>query len=357
MKIRKKKILFLGESYRADAITWMNGLKEFGNFEIISWELKTPNDGIVNRVLRIAEFFTSLIQIRKLIQLHQPDMVIAERTTSYGFLAALSGIKPVAIAQQGRTDLWPEKSVLLPLKKLIQHYAFQKAHLIHAWGSVMTASMKKTKVDMSKILVLPKGIDLEKFGKENKANPEKISAIVTRSLLPEYSHEIILKSFGILNQKGIDFTLTIVGDGQELTVLKDLTKKLNIEDKVYFTGRIPNAALPELLQHSNFYISMPITEGVSSSLFEAMATQCYPIVSKIPGNRSWIKHRENGQLIPIDDYKMLADELIWAFENSEYRKATVLKNRTFVENNADYNTNMKIIAHKYHELISTYNPK
>jgi hypothetical protein len=29
-------------------------------------------------------------------------MVIAERTTSYGFLAALSGVKPVAIAQQGR---------------------------------------------------------------------------------------------------------------------------------------------------------------------------------------------------------------------------------------------------------------
>jgi hypothetical protein len=34
-------------------------------------------------------------------------MVIAERTTSC-FLAALSGIQPSAIAQQGRTDLWPE---------------------------------------------------------------------------------------------------------------------------------------------------------------------------------------------------------------------------------------------------------
>jgi hypothetical protein len=29
-------------------------------------------------------------------------MVIAERTTSYGFLAALSGVKPVAIAQQAK---------------------------------------------------------------------------------------------------------------------------------------------------------------------------------------------------------------------------------------------------------------
>jgi hypothetical protein len=33
-----KKNTFLGESYRADAITWMNGLKEFGDFEIICWD-------------------------------------------------------------------------------------------------------------------------------------------------------------------------------------------------------------------------------------------------------------------------------------------------------------------------------
>ena len=115
--MKKKKILFLGESYRADAITWMNGLKEFGNFEIITWELKTPSDCFRKRILRIFEFEFAIFKIKKLIQLHKPDMVIAERTTSYGFLAALSGVKPVAIAQQGRTDLWPEKSISLPLKK------------------------------------------------------------------------------------------------------------------------------------------------------------------------------------------------------------------------------------------------
>jgi glycosyltransferase involved in cell wall biosynthesis len=353
--MQKKKILFLGESYRADAITWMNGLKEFGDFEIITWELKNPSNCIYNRILRIFEFELAFFKIRQLIKMHQPDMVIAERTTSYGFLAALSGVKSIAIAQQGKTDLWPEKSILLPLKKLIQHYAFQKANLIHAWGPVMTLSMMEAKVDMNKVLVLPKGIDLEKFGNTNNANPGKICAIVTRSLLPEYRHDIILKSFAILNQKGIDFVLTIIGDGTQLLALKELAKKLNIEDKVNFTGRIPNTALPKLLQQSNIYISMPITEGVSASLFEAMATNCYPIVTDILGNQSWIKHRENGQLVTVDNFEMLAEELIWAFENNKYRNEAVLKNRIFVEQNADYNINMRIIAQKYHELINTNN--
>lgn len=350
----KRKILFLGETYRADAITWMNGLKEFGDFEIITWELKTSNHTFFSRSLRLLEFSTGLFKVKKIIKLHQPDMVIAERTTSYGFLAALSGVKPVAIAQQGRTDLWPEKSILLPLKKIIQHYAFQKADLIHAWGPVMTISMRKINVDMTKVLVLPKGIDLDVFKNKKNIFSEKITAIVTRSLMPEYRHEVILKAFGIINQKGIDFELTIIGDGKNLPMLQELASKLNIANKINFLGRIPNTKLPELLQQSNFYISMPITEGVSASLFEAMASNCYPVVTDIPGNQSWIKHRKNGQLITIDNPKMLAEELLWAFENKEYRKEAIQKNRRFVEENADYNINMELIAHKYHELINTF---
>lgn len=61
----KRKILFLGESYRADAITWMKGLKEFGDFEIITWELQTPNH---QRFKRILEYFFAPVSIRKTIK-------------------------------------------------------------------------------------------------------------------------------------------------------------------------------------------------------------------------------------------------------------------------------------------------
>ncbi len=351
--MKKRKILFLGETYRADAITWTNGLKEFGDFEIISWELKTPSDTFYNRIMRLLEFQFSLLKIKKLIQFEKPDMVIAERTTSYGFLAALCRLQPVVIAQQGRTDLWPENSPLFLLKKAIQKYAFQKATLIHAWGPVMAASMADAQVDMNKVMILPKGIDLKKFENKNTSNTEKISAIVTRSLLPQYRHDVIIKAFAILNQMGIDFVLTIVGDGSQLPKLKQLVKKLNIENKVCFTGRILNTELPKLLQDANFYISMPTTEGVSASLFEAMATHCYPIVTDIAGNKSWIQHRKNGQLITVDDYEMLAKELQWSFENKESRTQATNENRKFVEEHANYQVNMEIIAKKYHELINT----
>jgi glycosyltransferase involved in cell wall biosynthesis len=353
----KRKILFLGESNRADAITWMNGLREFGDFDIICWELKTPSTTIINRILRVAEFKFAYFKIKKIIQDENPDMVIAERTTSYGFLAALSGIKPSAIAQQGRTDLWPSYSISIPFKKIIQNYAFKKATLIHAWGPVMTISMVEAKVDLNKVLVLPKGINLQQFSNCNNTESKKIHAIVTRSLLPEYSHQTILKAFQIINQSGIDFVLTIVGDGKQLCYLQDLAKNLKIADQVVFTGRVSNTKLPILLQSSNFYISMPTTEGVSASLFEAMACNTYPIVSDIAGNQSWIKHRYNGQLVTVNDHKMLAQEIIWAFNNAAYREKVIHHNRLFVEKNANYHLNMPIIAQKYHDLITAYSIK
>ena len=50
----KKRILLFGETDRADAITWINGLKELGDFEIVTWELKTSNNGF-SRIIRLTQ--------------------------------------------------------------------------------------------------------------------------------------------------------------------------------------------------------------------------------------------------------------------------------------------------------------
>lgn len=353
--MQKRKILFLGETYRADAITWMNGLKHFGNFEIVTWELQNSSKSKIKRLFRFTEFYLSLFKIRKLIKSELPHMIIAERTTSYGFLAAISGMHPIAIAQQGKTDLWPENSISIPLKRFLQNYAFKHADLIHAWGPIIASHMKSVHVDMKKVLVLPKGINLEQFQFHSTVpNTNKITAIVTRSLLPEYRHEIILKAFAKIKQQNIDFELIIVGDGNQKKTLELYAENLQLSENLTFTGRINNVLLPQLLEKSDFYISMPNTEGVSASLFEAMACGCYPIVTDIEGNRSWIQHRKNGHLVAVDNANQLAEELIWAFKNPDFRTKAVIENRHFIEQHANYAVNMKVISDKYHQLISDF---
>ena len=346
----KKRILFLGETYRADAITWMNGLREFGDFEIDTWELKTSNYGF-NRIIRLFELAKAILTIKSIVKKFNPDMVIAERTTSYGYLAAISGLKPMAIAQQGITDLWPHNSPLYIFKKRLQDYAFKKADLIHAWGNSMAEHMKESNVDMDKVMILPKGINLDFFQFNDASDGTLINAVVTRSLEPEYKHDLILKAFSIVKQKNIPFKLNIIGDGTELKKLKWLAKELKIDNEVNFVGRINNNDIPKFLQQANFYISTPITEGVSASLFEAMASGCLPIVSDLPGNRSWIQQKENGILVTIENEFNLAEEIEWAFKNIDFTKKAIVENRKFVEKNANYKINMKKIAFTYHDLI------
>jgi glycosyltransferase involved in cell wall biosynthesis len=136
-----------------------------------------------------------------------------------------------------------------------------------------------------------------------------------------------------------------------LKSLQKLAIELDIEKEVIFKGRTPNSKVAELLHNANFYISMPITEGVSASLFEAMACGCFPIVTDLPGNRSWIINHENGILIPSKNYKILAEEIISAFERDIWRKAVVNNNRKIIEDKANYTINMNTIAQAYHKLI------
>jgi predicted transcriptional regulator len=138
-----------------------------------------------------------------------------------------------------------ESSVLLPIKKKIQNYAFKKCNT-DPRGPVMTISMGKANV-WTKYSCCQR--DWSKFHNQNTADPEKIHAIVTRSLSPEYRHAII-KSFNLLHQKELT-SLTIVGDGTELASLK-VNDKIEYREKGFFTGRIPNTELPELLRASNF---------------------------------------------------------------------------------------------------------
>jgi len=346
------RILFLGETYRADAQTWIKGLKEFGQFEIFTWGLNQQGRGL-------RKFFRAMESIYRIFELHKyakeinPDLIIAERTTSYGFIAAtLHNRFPIAIAQQGITDIYPFRSPLKPVKRMLQKYAFRHATLVHAWGEAMTYSMIRMGVDPAKIMVLAKGIDLRRYKYKPVHYTGEVHAIVTRSLTPDYRHATILKAIEIVKKNGIPIKLTIVGSGFLKTKLEALAAGLGVADNVKFTGVIPNDELPDYLAECDLYISMPCTEGVSSSLFEAFASGCYPMVTDVPGNRAWIKDKINGRLIKTDDYEMLAGAIEEYFHQRGDLGTALEYNRKVVEEKASYEKNMKAICSRYIELIN-----
>lgn len=344
------KVIFLGESYRADAKTWIKGLEEYGGFEVLVWEAPVIQVR-GGRLLRAFDFIKGYFQLRALIRQQKPVAIFAERVTSYGFLGALLGLEPLVIAQQGATDVWPPHSPFLFIKKWMRDYAYHKATLLHAWGKVMEATMLEAGVDPAKILVMPKGIDQRLFQYRETVPMDQCRLIVTRSLTTDYGHSVILEAVKHLVNKNIPVSLNIIGDGVLKNELEDLCESYKITSFVMFSGRIHNELLPTYIAQSNIYISMPVTEGVSASLFEAMSVGCFPIVSDIPGNSAWIKHGVNGYLIPLGDSKRLAECIEQAFSDPIFFKQVIKHNYQIVKEQADYELNMRFINQYYHQLI------
>lgn len=344
------KILFLGETYRADAKNWIIGVEIESGTRLDTMEIQ-PSTTRLGRICNALIFFFLILKTRFG---RQYDLVLAERATSYGMFSLFVHAKVRIVAQQGITDAFPEEGFSGFYKRIIQRWVYQKVDMIHAWGHVMTYAMLHSGAAPHKILVLPKGIDLKlyQFSGAKRIQSSEVSLIVTRSLYELYRHEDILKSVANLRDNGLKVKVVLVGEGPEKPRLAQLCHDLNIKDQVNFTGLIPNDQLPKLLSQNLLYVAFPTTEGVSSSLFEAMAVGCFPIVSDLPANQAFISQKKNGILVPVQDIYSLSEAIQFTTLQPDQVEEAILSNRKYIEMNVDFKKNMRVIYQRYLTLLS-----
>lgn len=346
------KILFLGETYRADAQTWIQGIQKESGIVIDTQEIKT----IKQRPIRIIQstFFIFHLFWRNFFG-PKYDIVLAERSTSYGFFALFTNAKVKIVAQQGISDVYPLTGISKFYKRILQRLVYTRVDLIHAWGHAMVPAMLKSGANPNNIMVMAKGLDLSRYTFVNQLtqNPLPLKAIVTRSLEEDYLHCYIIDAVSILKSKGILLEVNIVGGGSLLEMLQQRANDKGVTELIHFLGRIPNDELPKILNQCPLYLSIPTTEGVSSSLFEAMASGCFPIVTDLPGNRAFINPKQNGDLVPVDNAHALAKAIIAFLENPSQYEAAIIENRKLIDDKVNRNNNMRVFWAKYQELVKS----
>lgn len=103
--------------------------------------------------------------------------------------------------------------------------------------------------------------------------PEKVSNLNNKNLITVgrldtlKRNDDIIRAFSKIANK--DYTLTIIGDGKEENNLKRLTKELNIEDRVIFTGYKTKAEIKNYMLSSSIFLMASETEGLPMVLLEA----------------------------------------------------------------------------------------
>ncbi len=341
------RILMLCDELSPNFQAWKEGLEKYGGATVKLWSMHHVKTELL-RLLLLPSFKRNLVAA---IKSFQPDIMIAGRYTSYGFIGALSGFHPFVVAGQGASDVW-HAAKLISFREMMARTTFKHADFVQAWAQHMTKAMIKYGADENKILVLPRGVDREVF-----YPPEDISEVLattltmTRSLFPEYRHEVVLNAIARLKLREIKVTLNIIGDGPLRSKLVQNVAALNIIDVVNWHGKQPLPKVADILRESGIYVSMPNTEGLSASLLEAMACGCYPIVSDLPANRELIVDRVNGRLVSVDNVNGLTDAISEAIADDEGRKRAFDHNQNFIENHGSLERNMKRFVIEYERLI------
>ena len=79
--------------------------------------------------------------------------------------------------------------------------------------------------------------------------------------------------FLIESMQAIDeAALLIIGDGEERDKLKNLAHSLNLEDKIFFIGRISDEDLPKYYAAADVFVTASLHEGFCVPIIEAFAS-------------------------------------------------------------------------------------
>ena len=176
-------------------------------------------------------------------------------------------------------------------------------------------------VDSSKLTVIPNFIRDEHF-ESDKIEKDMNTISIFARINPVKQLDDIIKAFKIVSNEKEDVTLNIYGttafelEEEELQKLKELTRKLNLENKVKFKGYTQNAS--SLMRKNLFMVMTSKNEGFPMALVESMANASPVICYNFKyGPKDLISDKVDGIIINKDDIDGLADAMLYLLNNPQ----------------------------------------
>ena len=166
------------------------------------------------------------------------------------------------------------------------------------------------------------GIDLARFHPERRS---RVTALADASLVigvvcvlrPEKGLPTLLKAFAQSAAHEKNARLFLVGSGPELPALESLAAQLGIRDQCIFQPAVADVA--PCLESIDIFVLPSLSEALSNSLMEAMASGCTCVASQTGGNPELIRHGDTGLLFQPGDSEDLAEKLRTLMANCHLR--------------------------------------
>ena len=158
------------------------------------------------------------------------------------------------------------------------------------------------------VSIVPNGVDLNAFTPTTGERSELAAALREKLGIPqdaltgifvgrvgkEKAIDWLLQAWAD-NIKGIpSHSLIILGDGPSLEEMKALAVSLGLEKQVIFTGKVDHRQVPLYYAASDYYTTASLSEMMSISAMEALASGLPAVVRMDPTNKNQIQEGVNG---------------------------------------------------------------
>lgn len=321
---------------------------------------------------------TTLIQLRKVLLQHKPDIVHSRNLAALEaqwVTLLMPGVKRVH-SEHGRDvgDLhgtyWKYNLLRKVTRPLIAHYVAVSQDLKQWLIDTIGASENK-------VSQIYNGVDLKAFNGVNSGagDPAIIREVSEQLDLGAEDNQgkknaIIIGTVGRLtavkDQKtllqavasarvldadlGNRLRLIIVGDGVLKEELMQLSKSLHIDDITWFPGDRNDVA--NLLQALDIFVLPSLMEGISNTLLEAMASNLPVIATHVGGTPEIINNNVQGILISPQDVDALRESILDLARHSDKRLMLGTQGRKTVEKYFTWDNTIDAYSQVYSTVLS-----
>lgn len=232
----------------------------------------------------------NILNVRKILQTNNPDIVHCHFTNHYGWVGSLSGKRPVIQTIWGsdlmQTDRWPD----MTLNRLAWRSAY--AITIHSEYMHKRLQLELPKRFHKNIRVVRWGLDVRKYANIASRDSARATLKFTgptifspRSIAPVYQTELLVHALPRVIERFPNltaiFSLYNHNPGY-LNTIREQIRNLRIEDNVSFVENIPPDIMPMYYRGADVTVSLAKSEGFPISLLEALMSGTKILVADIP---------------------------------------------------------------------------
>jgi PEP-CTERM/exosortase A-associated glycosyltransferase len=294
-------------------------------------------------------------RLDEVIAREQPDILHAHSPSLNGLAALRAGKKhkiPVvyecrafwedAAVDHGTSKEWGAR---YRITRGLETRVFRQADAVTTICDGLKQEIMGRGIAADKITVIPNAVDIENFqfaGTRDQALEERLG-LKQKSVLgfigSFYAYEgltLLIDALPGIIERVPETRLLLVGGGPQEAVIKEMVSRLNLQDAVVFTGRVPHSEVSDYYNLVDIFVyprlHMRLTDLVTPlKPLEAMAQGKLVVASDVGGHKELIVDGENGQLFCAGDGQSLTDAVVDLMNNKEQWEQMKTNGRKYVE--------------------------